>query len=59
MTKEKIIETINSLPADFKLEELIERLLFINEIEEGLAQIDRGEFKTQEEVKQLVKSWQR
>jgi predicted transcriptional regulator len=47
------------LPQNFDLDALVERLIFIEKVEVGLAQLDRGESKTQEEVEQLVKSWRK
>lgn len=59
MNKETILAALSELPAQVTLDEVVERLIFIEKIEEGLAQLDRGEFKTQEEVEQLVKSWRK
>lgn len=57
MRKEKVLEAINSFPPEFELEELIEKLIFIEKVEKGLAQLDQEEVKTQEEVKKAVSSW--
>jgi predicted transcriptional regulator len=59
MRKEKVLETVNNLPAEFELEELIERLIFIEKVEKGLDQLDKGETRTHEEVKQAVKKWRK
>ena len=59
MTRETVNQAISSLPQNFDLNALVERLIFIEKVEEGLAQLDRGETKTQEEVEQLVKSWRK
>ncbi|WP_201986949.1 MULTISPECIES: hypothetical protein [Hymenobacter] len=59
MTRETVNQAISSLPQNFDLDALVERLIFIEKVEEGLAQLDRGESKTQEEVEQLVKSWRK
>lgn len=56
MTRETVNQAISSLPQNFDLDALVERLIFIEKVEEGLAQLDRGESKTQEEVEHLVKS---
>ena len=57
MKKEKVIETINEFPAEFELEALIERLIFIEEVEEGLKQIDEGKLLTQDQVDAEIKKW--
>jgi len=59
MTRETVNQAISSLPQNFDLDALVERLIFIEKLEEGLAQLDRGECKTQEEVKEIVKSWRK
>ncbi|WP_035567179.1 hypothetical protein [Hymenobacter sp. IS2118] len=59
MTRETVNQAISSLPPNFDLDALVERLIFIEKVEEGLAQLDRGESRTQEEVEQLVKSWRK
>jgi hypothetical protein len=59
MKKEKIIETINELPQEFELDDLIERLILIEKIEKGLVQLEKNETKSHEEVKELVKTWQK
>lgn len=59
MQKETILAALSDLPAQVTLDEVVERLIFIEKVEEGLAELDRGDFKTQEEVKQLAKSWRK
>ncbi len=59
MTKDKVIEAVNELPQEFDLEELIERLIFIDKVEKGFQQLDKEETKTHEEAKKIIKSWQR
>ncbi len=55
MEKEKAIEVVEKMPQVFELDELIERLIFIEKVEEGLKQIDEGKGIPHEEVKK--KSW--
>ena len=57
MKRTQVLETINSFPPEFDLDELIERLIFIEKVEKGLAQIKEGRTKTHEEVKELTKKW--
>lgn len=51
ITRERMVEVIRELPADATVEDAIERLVFLAKIEEGLAQLDRGEGVPHEEVK--------
>lgn len=57
MKRDKVIETVKELPTEFELEELMERLIFIEKVEEGLKQLEKGQTKTHEQVKELVKKW--
>lgn len=59
MTKDKVIEAVKELPQEFDLDELIERLIFIDKVEKGFQQLDKGETKTHEEAKRTIKSWQK
>ena len=43
ITKDKAIEVIQSLPEEFSIEELMDRLILLNKIETGLRQDERGE----------------
>ena len=51
LTKEKLLDTIKDFPAEFSIDELVERLVFVQKIENGVAQGDRGETYTTEQLK--------
>ena len=57
MTRDKAIDTIKELPKEFELDALIERLLVIEKVEEGLDQLKKGKTVTHEKVKELTKKW--
>jgi len=57
LTKQKIKETVDTLPNDFTIDDLFERLIVINKIEEGLKDIEEGNTYTTEEVKQSLNKW--
>ena len=59
MTKDKVLETVNDLPQEFDLDEFIERLIFVDKVEKGFDQLDKGETKTHKEAKKIIKSWQK
>ena len=59
LVKDKVIETIQSLPEEFSLDDLVERLILLEKIEAGLAQMEKGETLTQEEAKARLRKWQR
>jgi predicted transcriptional regulator len=54
LTRERMIEAIRDLPVDASVDDAIERLVFLAKIEEGLAQLDRGEGIPHDEVKRRL-----
>ncbi len=57
MTKEQVLISLQNLPDPFVLEDLFERLILIERINEGLEQVKRGEVVTVEEAKQRLAKW--
>ena len=51
ITRERMIEAIRELPENASVDDAIERLVFLAKIEEGLAQLDRGEGIPHNEVR--------
>lgn len=56
MTKQTVINILAALPEEFELDDLIEKLLFVERIEQGLQQLDKGETKSHSQVKNNLKS---
>jgi len=59
MIKEKVLEVTKELPNEFDLDDLIEKLIFIDKVEKGLIQLDEGKTIPHDEVKNKVKEWQK
>jgi len=57
MKRDKAIETIKELPQEFDLDDLIERLIFVEKVEKGLEQLDEGKTVPHEKAKELTKKW--
>ncbi len=57
MRREKAIDTVKELPKEFELEALIDKLVFLEKVEQGLAQLKKGRTLSQVKVKELVKKW--
>jgi predicted transcriptional regulator len=54
ITRERMLEVIRELPEDASVDDAIEKLVFLAKIEDGLAQLDRGEGIPHEEVKRRL-----
>lgn len=52
--KARILSALEDLPSDATLEDAIERLVFLAKVEEGLAELDRGEGVAHEEVRRRL-----
>lgn len=57
MKRDKAPETIKELPGEFDLEELMEKLVFVEKVEKGLKQLEKGETIPHEKVKEVTKKW--
>lgn len=54
ITRDQMVEAIRELPPDASVDDAIERLVFLAKIEEGLAQLDRGDGIPHNEVKRRL-----
>ena len=57
LTKEKLIETIKELPESFSVEDLFERIIFLQKVEIGLEQSKNGQVHTTAEARERLKKW--
>lgn len=57
MKRDKAIETVKEFPQEFELEDLIERLVFLEKVEKGLQQVEQGKTIPHEKVKEMIKKW--
>ncbi len=57
MKKSTVIQTLNELPREFKLDEFLERLIVIQKIDEGLEDAKAGNIVSHDKVKKLVAKW--
>jgi Zn-dependent alcohol dehydrogenase len=57
LTKEKLNKTIKTLPESFTIDELIDRLIFMEKIEEGFQESEQGKVISNEDVKSMIDKW--
>jgi predicted transcriptional regulator len=57
LTKEKIKTTIDALPDNFTIEDIIEELIILDKIEQGLNDVKEGRVYTTEEAKKRLDKW--
>jgi len=59
LTKDKLNQTINTLPDSFTIDELIDQLIFMEKVEEGFQQSEAGNVILNEDVKMIIDKWSR
>jgi uncharacterized protein YcnI len=57
MRKSTVIESINKLPDEFSIDEVIERLILIEKIEKGRQEVMEGKVNTEEQAKAKLSKW--
>jgi hypothetical protein len=57
LTKTKLSNSIKTLPDSFSIDELIDRLIFMEKVEEGLRDSEDGKVSSNEDVKTLIDQW--
>ncbi len=59
LTKKILSKTVNELPDSFTIDELIDQLIFIEKVEEGIKQSESGKVVSNEDVKLIIDKWSR
>jgi predicted transcriptional regulator len=57
MKKAILMENLENLPEEFSVDDLIERLLILQKIEEGRKQANDGKILSEDEVKVKLGKW--
>jgi predicted transcriptional regulator len=57
MKKSTVISTLNEFPNEFKLDELLEKLIIIDKIELGLKEAKEGKTISHAEAKDAISQW--
>ena len=57
ITKTQIISALDQLPENLTIDQLIDRLIFVEKVEKGLSDSKNGRVKTKQEAKQKLNKW--
>ncbi|MBM2816102.1 MAG: hypothetical protein HW421_2864 [Ignavibacteria bacterium] len=57
LLKEQVTETINSMPEQFEIYDFVDRLIFLDKIDQGLDDIKNDRVHTEEEAEQRLEKW--
>lgn len=57
LTKNTVRQSIDNLTDSFTIDELIEQLIFVEKLEEGIKQSDEGKTISNDDVKRMIEKW--
>lgn len=57
ITKEKLLAQIESFPENISIDELIDRLIFIEKLEKRILESEKEETISEEELKTIISKW--
>ena len=56
-TKEKVISSINKLPDNVSIDDILDQIILVEKIEKGIEQSDRNQIVPDEELDQRLGKW--
>ena len=57
ITQEQISVVLKDLPAEFSIDELMDKLILVEKIKDAMQQGERGETYSTEEARELLRQW--
>lgn len=57
ITKEKVLETLKTMPNEFSIDDLMDKLILLNKVQVGMGQAKKGDSYTSDQAKKLIKEW--
>ena len=55
--KAQVFSTVEKMPEQFSIDQLIDELIFIDKVETGLKQSELGNVNTREQAKEKLSKW--
>jgi Zn-dependent alcohol dehydrogenase len=57
LTKTSVINTINKLPDNFSIDELVDKMILLEKIERGIQDADNGKVISETELEKRMEEW--
>ena len=57
LTKENVINTVSKLPDNFSLDEIVDKLIFIDKVQKGMDDSLANNVYSKEEAKKRLSKW--
>ena len=57
LTRTQVFDALEKMPEQFSIDQLFDKLVFVNKVEIGLAQSENGQVNSKEQAKQKLSKW--
>ena len=57
LTRTQVFDTLEKMPEQFSIDQLFDKLIFINKVEIGLSQSANGQVNSKEQAKEKLSKW--
>jgi len=57
ITKTQLIGTLDKLPENLTIDEVIDHLIFVEKVQKGLSDSENGRINSKDEAKQKLSKW--
>ena len=57
ITKTQLINSLNKLPENLTVDQVIDHIIFVEKVQKGLADVAQGRVNTKNEARDKLKKW--
>ena len=57
ITKTQLINSLNNLPENLTVDQVIDHIIFVEKVQQGLEDIAQGRVNSKEEARRKIKKW--
>jgi predicted transcriptional regulator len=57
LTKTELINSLESLPENLTVDEIIDHIFFVEKVQKGLEDSEKGQISTKQEAKKILDKW--
>lgn len=57
ITKTQLINSLNNLPENLSVDQVIDHIIFVEKVQQGLKDVAQGRVNTKEEARDKLKKW--
>ena len=57
LTKTNVIKTLSKFPDQFSIDDLVDKMILLDKIEEGIKDADNGNVISEEELDKRIEEW--